>query len=189
MSIFVDHKALKHLLRKLKDVEIVNPTDGEALVYEALTELWKNKPAPGLGNALKGCRDAMLAETQSIPNNTWTTVNIDTEYYDDLNEFDLVNHRFVPSTTGRYLIVGAIRWTNTPDGCPTGIGIFVGAVAVGAYFYRQGSAGVFSNIVTAVVQLTAGQLVTLRAWQNSGAAQTIDTGSALCYIAVVHLTP
>jgi len=47
MSIFVDHKALKHALKKLKDVLIVSPADAEVLTYEAVSALWKNK-APTL---------------------------------------------------------------------------------------------------------------------------------------------
>ena len=45
MSIFVDHKALKHLLKKLKDVLISAPADGEVLTYETATKKWKNKPS------------------------------------------------------------------------------------------------------------------------------------------------
>jgi len=47
MSIFVDHKMLKHLLKKLKDVLITSPADGHVLTYEAATKKWKNKAPTG----------------------------------------------------------------------------------------------------------------------------------------------
>jgi len=49
MSIFVDHQALKHLLKKLKDVLITSPTDGQVLTYETASKKWKNKaPVAGI---------------------------------------------------------------------------------------------------------------------------------------------
>jgi len=47
MSIFVDHAALKHLLKKLKDVLISSPADGQVLTYEASSKKWKNKAGAG----------------------------------------------------------------------------------------------------------------------------------------------
>jgi len=50
MSIWVDHSGLKHLLKKLKDVLISSPQDGQVLTYRASDKKWINR-APTAGAA------------------------------------------------------------------------------------------------------------------------------------------
>lgn len=46
----------------------------------------------------------VLSAPQAIPQNQWEIVEFDTALYDNLNEFDIVNWRFVPVSDGYYHI-------------------------------------------------------------------------------------
>jgi hypothetical protein len=49
---------------------------------------------------------AYLSAQQTIPNTTWTKVNLDTESFDEQNEF--ASYKFTASKAGAYLLIGKI---------------------------------------------------------------------------------
>ena len=49
---------------------------------------------------------AYLSAQQTIPNTTWTKVNLDTESFDEQDEF--ANYKFTASKAGAYLLIGKI---------------------------------------------------------------------------------
>jgi len=76
MSLYVDHAALKHLLKKLKDVLIVSPTDGQVLTYVEAAKKWENKdPVAGAAHAL-----SYLEGTTNVNTESTTFVNFLGEY-------------------------------------------------------------------------------------------------------------
>lgn len=48
---------------------------------------------------------ATLSANQSVPTSTWTKINFDGTDYDTTSDFDVVNHKWVCSEAGIYLIV------------------------------------------------------------------------------------
>lgn len=53
--------------------------------------------------------------SQSVPFNTPTKIQIDTEDYDILSEFDTTNNRFEPDSTGYYLMGYRIAFQSVPS--------------------------------------------------------------------------
>ena len=57
------------------------------------------------------------SDQSSITDNTWTKVNMNTEFYDTDSKYDVSNYRFTPTVSGKYMF-GAnvyIDATNTLD--------------------------------------------------------------------------
>jgi len=194
MSIFVDHKALKHLLKKLKDVLITGPVDGEVLTYEAATKLWKNKPAPAGGTIGKGFK-AYLGANQTIPSGVGTMVALSVEVFDDFNEFDPTTYLFTPSITGNYFVAFGFFFQNvlsTYDG-RLFRGFFIQETPVMAVkFYAVCLPRLIATrhiIATAAntVRLIAGRTYSFSVDQDTGVNQTLLAGEPNCWLTAFRL--
>jgi hypothetical protein len=118
------------------------------------------------------------ASSQSIAHNTDTRVNFDTEEYDLGNDFDLVNNIFTVPVTGIYNFSAGIMW----DGPTNSTGILAITLRVNNtnYFTVRAPASASqtpSNMLSTDIKLTAGQTVTLLAYQNTGVAQNINSSN------------
>jgi len=126
---------------------------------------------------VRGCK-AHLSANQSIPTVTWTQILLDVEDFDDFGEFNPVTHQATIAKTGRYLIIASILWSNmtTTTDCELLVarnGIYVAGLlqifitcstAAPAYVTCTGST---------VVNLNAGDVVDLWAYQSTGSAKTV----------------
>lgn len=51
---------------------------------------------------------AYSANTQSVSNNVWTKIQVNTEDFDTNSCYDTTNYRFTPNVAGYYLLMGAV---------------------------------------------------------------------------------
>jgi len=171
MSIFVDHKALKHLLKKLKDVLIVSPADGEVLTYEALSAKWKNKPL-----YKSGCR--VYATNQVVPSATHTRINYIYESYDILDEYNPATYRFQPKKNGYYLIIGQLCINNLADGNLVVSGISLNGAGSGGVYAIEcdqvlGGASTPCFQAVGILYLTTTDYIEGYCYHNYGANRTL----------------
>ena len=60
---------------------------------------------------------AYAASDFTMSDNTFTTSEIDTEYFDSDNAFDTSTHRFTPQTAGKYFFYGTFRGGHSDNNC------------------------------------------------------------------------
>jgi len=128
MSIYVDHAALKHKLKKQKDVKIVSPADGEVLTYVAADKKWENK-APSGGAA----HNVAYAESTTLQ-------TIVPEAQDYLGEMDLT----VAGHAGKRLIVDAQASFGRDSGTPNDVVLVL---------TRQVGAGIESTVTAVAIYI------------------------------------
>lgn len=138
---------------------------------------------------------AYLSVAQSIPNASWTQIDFDAENFDEHNEWDdTTNYRFTAKEDGYYQVNARTRFTITAATANNYVSI---ALYVNGSVYAYGNnlavgtsssnTDIFSNnapIVSDVVYLTAGQYLEVYAYQNSGGARNINSGSAETYVSI-----
>lgn len=73
---------------------------------------------------------AYQSSAQSISADTWTTVSLQTEEFDDLGEFSTSTYQFVPASTGTYSFAGGVRGTQTTVNI-RGLAIYVNGSEIG----------------------------------------------------------
>jgi len=173
MSIYVDHKLLKHLLKKLKDVLISAPADGEVLTYEAASKKWKNKP----GAAGPSMDKARIWNTANwtVPTSTSFPLTFNSENYDTDNLHDpAVNpSRITVNDAGYYLVLGCICYAPNATGIRRAYIYVNGAwVSMNSVLNAGATASAFV-VVSDVRYLNAGDYLELYAWQNSGGDLTV----------------
>lgn len=134
---------------------------------------------------------AVNTSGQSISNNSATTTT-------NWTVSNQVGSAFVGSTgvyttpaTGYYEISFQLEYdlTTPPIGTQllTAITVAGTTVANGITTIASTSQTKAASQVTAIVKLTVGQTVTFQAYQNSGAAVTLDTGAANIYLSIQQL--
>lgn len=122
---------------------------------------------------------AYLSAQQTIPNTTWTKVNLDTESFDEQNEF--ANYKFTASKSGAYLLIGkVVYWYQDVSA----------QKMYAAQIYKNGSG--FSDmwmqsaisskailvLVADVARLNAGDYIELYAYHETGSSCRINNGEA-----------
>jgi len=111
---------------------------------------------------------------QSVPNATWTVMNLNTIVTDKQGEFNTTTHRFTAKRAGVYMLAATIKTMNfTVDGQYICLGVlknggwlfdvYVVAAAANKYISANGSA---------IVTLAANDYLELCAYQTKGAALT-----------------
>ncbi|HDR9164879.1 TPA: hypothetical protein QDB28_005315 [Burkholderia vietnamiensis] len=134
---------------------------------------------------------ASTTNAQSIPNNTFTVV---TNYTTTLNQ----GSNFVASTgvyttpsAGLYDVRAGVRF-NAATGV-IGTQVLIAVAVNGTIVYQSGMAqqntsGFASQAAGAwLVNCSAGDTITIRVFQNSGAAMTLDGGAAANYVQIAQL--
>ncbi|MCU0341800.1 MAG: complement C1q domain-containing protein [Spirosomaceae bacterium] len=115
------------------------------------------------------------ASSQAIPHNTDTKVNFDSEEYDLGSDFDPTTNLFTAPYTGIYHFDAAIMW----DGPSNSNGILAITLRVNStnQFTLRSPASqnqTPSNMLSMDIRLTAGQTVSIMAFQNTGTSQNIN---------------
>ena len=123
---------------------------------------------------------------QSIPDTTWTKVEVDIDDFDPSNITDLVNNRIIPTKAGYYMVFGQAGVA------PAG---FTAEIIVA--IYKNGAEVVRGGRMasTSIVSLNCGGVVYMNGstdylelyfYQNSGATRALEVGyPQLGFIAVV----
>lgn len=110
--------------------------------------------------------------TQSIPNNTYTKLQLNTENYDIQGEFDnATNYRFTATKAGKYLVIGQVGFDSPGDNVPCIGRLYKNGGALSVITTVQ--AGSTKNVtipVPAILDLSANDYIELWGFQNSGGA-------------------
>jgi hypothetical protein len=122
---------------------------------------------------------AYLSAQQTIPNTTWTKVNLDTESFDEQDEF--ANYKFTASKAGAYLLIGKIVYWYAD--------VLANKMYV-AQIYKNGvgfsdmwvqsaiSAKALIVLVADVARLVANDYIELYAYHETGSNCKINNGEA-----------
>ncbi|MGW5123316.1 hypothetical protein ACWEQ7_04475 [Streptomyces sp. NPDC004069] len=121
------------------------------------------------------------ATAQSIANNTWVNLSIDTTVYDSDNGHSnsTNNSRYVVQVAGTYLIIGSVGYAANAT-ANRGIRICVNGSPVTGSFVKttssdaSGSAGLVSSCHAVC---SVGDYIEVQAHQNCGASLNTSTGS------------
>lgn len=121
---------------------------------------------------------------QSIPDNTITLCEEDSEIFDVQGEFDsTTNYRFTATKAGLYLYIGTITWYSPVDQVGYHNRIHKnGSLLTQAVMAASGTAA-FAFSCLGVAQLAASDYLDLRAWHVSGAAKNIIPVLAVAKVA------
>src|SRR3989339_639349 len=130
---------------------------------------------------------------------TWAAIPFDAESYDSQSEFDVSGNNFTAKEDGYYQVNARTEFeiTGTPAlGATISIAIFIDGS-----LYAQGNILQLTDnfidtyflyncapVVSDVIPLTAGQVVTIRVIQDTGASQNIKSGSGKTYVSVHKLS-
>lgn len=117
---------------------------------------------------------------QSISNNTWTSLTLDTEVLDGDGGHSTVTNtnRYTVQVAGVYLLLGASAFaanTTSVRGCRLGLN---GTVIRGSHMQQQtSSAGVWSGSSWAVQTCAVNDWIDVAGYQNSGGALNTFAGT------------
>jgi hypothetical protein len=157
---------------------------GKFLKTDGSDVLWDTPPSGGFSSRAR----AYLSAVQSIPNGSWTKINLDAKNYDGLGEFDTVNHRFTAQSAGYYAVSAVVSFAANATGIRS------------LMIYKNGSyntSGQQTNAVSGnwtrlslsdIVYLAAGDYLELYAYQTSGTALDTDAGSVVVFMAVHRIS-
>lgn len=117
---------------------------------------------------------AVRTTAQSIPDVTYTTIEWESEEYDDIEGFDLVTSptRFtVPvGQDGLYLVQAGTSWESSTSG---GCGLVVRKNGVGGLVFNRADYTQGHVHVDVVVKLVAGDYLEVQVFQDSGLAKGV----------------
>lgn len=124
------------------------------------------------------------ASAQSIANNTWTNLTIDSEVYDSDNGHSTTTNtsRYTVQVPGTYLVIGSVGYVANAS-ANRAIRIAVTGSAVAGSFVKTSPADTSGStgLVTAChVVCVAGDYIEVMGNQNSGGALSTAVGSDVC---------
>lgn len=163
-----------------------------------MTAPWENLGIPGHTNrghewaallALVGDPPMARLRAQSatsMANAAFTSVNFDTEEYDNYNGHSTATNtsRYTCRVAGRYLLAGAIAWTNSTTGNQRAQIWAVNGIALAAAQTAWPSAGAIEKQYparTITTLLAVNDYVELQGYQDTGGALNTSVGSNTVY--------
>ncbi|RQS63839.1 hypothetical protein [Burkholderia sp. Bp8984] len=153
-------------------------------------------PAAGTFTTLKGNSLAKVYATntsaQSIPNSAFTTVTTWTTSFDVNSNFTASTGTFTAPATGYYLVSAGVAWGTMTGAAGVGLALAIFAngtqVATGYLPYPTTSTfGVLPAAVSALVSLTSGQTIVVKAFQNSGGAVALANNANANYLSITQV--
>lgn len=161
-----------------------------------------NEKTAGAGVTVDGCliKDGNVAKAtvlsttakaraynsagQTINNDSVTIVVLDAESYDPGGNF--ASNGFTVPVSGYYLIVGQLHWTSANDGVRYQSRIYKDATVIAYNYVLAGLTAACAINILVFQYFTDGEVITMRAYQNSGGAENLDGGEFLTWLSV-HL--
>lgn len=130
-----------------------------------------------------------LGNTQTISDKTTTKIQFDNENYDENNEFDTVNHKFVANNSGYYIINIGTSWVSDSSwsaGDRIRVNVYVNGSERDTWRPYMSSAKKAGTSHTTVINISASDEIDLRVRQNSGSSQKLGGSSAEDTWAKIH---
>jgi hypothetical protein len=162
-------------------------------------------PGTGSGSAatpLPHARIAILSFNQPIPTSSGTMVTFDTVVEDNAGMADLTKRpgTLVVPRTGLYYVAGEMAWQQIKSGGRVGGSIepskdpagkeFLPFKSVSAFDQLEGTSFIYLyQPMSETVRLTAGQAVSLRAYQQTGVTEELTTEGDGTWLEVTYLGP
>lgn len=127
---------------------------------------------------------------QSIPSSTWTTLDFNTEEFDNGSDFDLTNDKFTAPADGDYLVSATVLF-NHIAGKALMIGIAKNTSAPNMTWGSETSPninGYFSASTTKVIGLSSNDYLKIAIWHNAGSGRSTLGGLKYTYASFVRLS-
>jgi DMSO reductase anchor subunit len=118
-------------------------------------------------------RAITATNSQSVAHNTAVTVKFGTEVEDTLGEFDPSTSVFTAKDAGVYSITANVEWMTTAASVDYYITILRSGSGIVYVHYSGPAAVLMPLLVSASVNMTAGQTISIAVYQNSGVTKTI----------------
>jgi len=125
---------------------------------------------------------AYRANAQTIPDSTWTKIEIDTDSFDPTNITDLVNHRIIPTIAGYYQVNGSLN-ISVPTVTALVVSLFKNTTEVsrGGQFVSE-----YGGSVSDLIYLNGStDYIELKIYQISGGTRNLIIDSPRNYLSVV----
>ena len=123
-------------------------------------------------------RVRVKAGSQTINNATWTTVQFDTEDFDNLGEFNTGTYRFTAISAGYYQISTRVLFDNVAwtAGQLVSLAIYKNGASETflSYDYIPRTATYYYEVEgSSLLELSAGDYIEIKVYQNSGSGKAI----------------
>jgi hypothetical protein len=128
---------------------------------------------------------ARLGSNQSINSVTTTKINFSTELQDERSEYDAGNSSFTALSNGNYFYSACVSWAANA----TGVRILGIQVNSSDFYINQIPAAtpILSQCISGFVPLVAGDVVTFTAWQDTGGALLLFSGTTNQFVNIYRL--
>ena len=126
---------------------------------------------------MPACR-AILTANQTIASGAWLTINLNAVSYDTAGDFDVINHRWVCSEAGIYMIITNISMVNITDGTIVGAMIRINGSSHSP-FYRDVTGGTIDPSYSGsdIWPMSVNDRVQMFAVQTSGIDKLVKAGA------------
>lgn len=144
---------------------------GEPVTAGDLNEQGKNH-IDFLTNRIPHAQAENRTEANSIANNTWTDIKLETVLRDTESGFD-GNGAYTVQVSGWYYCIGGVVWSdNATNSRGVRFAINSWPHPSGAQVKRSSSAVACGVNIARMIPLTEGMVLTIQGWQDSGGALT-----------------
>jgi len=127
---------------------------------------------------------------QSIPDNTMTKIEFNTEYYDNLDEFDSTTDYDFTATHPCVIIITACGYlASVPDQTRISMQIQKNGIAIFQDAYFTGAVGTARASVTTICQVGIGDTITAHIYQLSGGAVDLSAAAGGTAMSIQELMP
>ena len=154
-------------------------TDDTVLIHDtsagALRKMTRANFVSGIGGTNTPAFLAYPSSAQSIPNNTNTTVVLDSEVYDTDNAFSSNTFTVPSGEGGKYLFYFKVRQNgNTQNRLYAYLEASISGSTSDFYTTENGGGGAYDSVqATGVINMSAGDTVVLKFYQNCGTSNNI----------------
>ncbi len=115
------------------------------------------------------------AVNQTVAQASDVKLTFTTEDYDQNSDYDAANSRFVPQFSGKYLVVGSVRFTASEDQISYEAKIFKNGALYKTFMVRASGTGAISVPFAAIVDATAdGDYFEIYVNHGSAASKDVD---------------
>lgn len=131
-----------------------------------------------------------LLNSQSVPNNLNTKMNLTVNDYDLNNDWNDINNRFIVPVTGLYQISFSVMAISMPDQTTLKGMIYKNGVLAGGYASAQVSSTISNTFAISgsdILQLAVNDYIELYVWQNSGSAWNFLNVATSNYLAICKI--
>ena len=144
--------------------------------------------APAGPGTASRCR-AYLGSSQSITTATYTKVNLNTEIFDSLGEFDTANHKFTATEAGYYLISASLAWDSYVADHEVLLALYKnGAIIARANQAQTATTNAIIICASQIVYLAANDYIELYARHTFGADTSLVEGDGYTHMAIHKLS-